>query len=128
MAIKHFYEASFIRVEGTETVREIREKMKNKKAKDVLVLCHKEGKARQLGILTDLDISRTCFGEKGDSEETQAQDIIMKEIITIKNSNSVKNALTLMYEKDVKRLLILNKNNEACGIFSTEMLWVAGRI
>jgi CBS domain-containing protein len=69
------------------------------------------------GLVTERDIVKGIVKERKDPNKTRAQDIMSTPIIMIEANKSVRDALKLMRDKDVRRLAV-TKNGRLVGIIS----------
>jgi CBS domain-containing protein len=60
-----------------------------------------------MGIVTDRDIVVRCIAEGKDPVETEAEELISEELITIKPDADAKEAARLMGEKQIRRLAVV---------------------
>jgi CBS domain-containing protein len=72
---------------------------------------------RLAGTITDRDIVVRAVAE-GKSMSTQAQDIMTDDIFYGYDDEDVETCADYMREKEVKRLLILNRNKRLVGVIS----------
>jgi CBS domain-containing protein len=73
---------------------------------------------RLTGTITDRDIVIRAVAEGHDPKKTRAQDIMSKDVFYCFEDESVEDCADYMREKDVKRLLILNRNKRLVGVVS----------
>lgn len=73
-------------------------------------------KDKIIGIITDRDIVINCISNNNDKNET-IENYINKSIISIESKKLIEQALALMSEHKVKRLIV-NENNKIVGIIS----------
>jgi CBS domain-containing protein len=69
------------------------------------------------GLVTERDIVKNIVRDKNDPTKMRAQDVMSTPIITIEANKTVKDALELMREKDVRRLAV-TRNGRLVGIVS----------
>jgi CBS domain-containing protein len=72
-------------------------------------------KERPVGIITEKDILDRVLTPGKDVYRTYAKDIMSKPVITIEVNNILKEALTLMQEEKIRRLVVL-ENNKIVGL------------
>ena len=72
---------------------------------------------RLIGTVTDRDIVVRAVGE-GKSSSTHAQDIMTKDIFYCYDDEDIETCSDFMREKEVRRLLILNRDKRLVGVVS----------
>src|SRR3954470_9668040 len=76
-----------------------------------------EGK-RVVGMLTDRDITVRATAAGCDPKETLVSDTMSQDVICCYEDQDVQEAARLMKEKQVRRLLVMNRADELVGIVS----------
>jgi len=69
-----------------------------------------------VGIITQRDIRLARFAMSLESPYTQVKDLMTYDPYVIKMDNTLKDALSIMFEKNVERLPVVNDNNELVGL------------
>ena len=69
------------------------------------------------GLVTERDIVKSVVRDKKDPNKTRAQDIMSTPLIAIEANKTIRDALELMREKDVRRLAV-TKNGRLVGVIS----------
>jgi CBS domain-containing protein len=105
------------------TLQEAAQKMK---ALDVgpLPICEAD---RLAGMLTDRDIVLRCVAEGRDPRTTKVRDVMTEGIVYCFEEEDVRLAAQLMTEKQVRRLVVLNRDKRLVGIISLGDLAVDAR-
>jgi CBS domain-containing protein len=73
---------------------------------------------RVMGMLTDRDITVRATAAGCDPKTTLVGDAMSQDIISCYEDQDVQEAAQLMQEKQIRRLLVLNRANELVGIVS----------
>jgi CBS domain-containing protein len=73
---------------------------------------------RLAGTVTDRDIVVRCLAEGKDAGTCKASDIMTKEVFWSFADQDVKDVAKRMREKDVRRMLILNRDKRLVGVVS----------
>jgi CBS domain-containing protein len=73
---------------------------------------------RIVGMITDRDITVRATAAGCDPKTTLVSDAMSQDIISCYEDQDVREAATLMQEKQIRRLLVLNRANELVGIVS----------
>jgi CBS domain-containing protein len=96
------------------TLQEAAQKMK---ALDVgpLPICDND---RLAGMLTDRDITVRAVAEGLDPRTTRVRDVMTPEVVWCFDDQDVEEAARLMKEKQIRRLLVLNRDKRLVGIVS----------
>jgi CBS domain-containing protein len=71
-----------------------------------------------VGMITDRDILVRAVAEGGNPNETKTADVMTKDVVTAYDDQDVNEAGKLMKENQIRRLVILNRNNEISGMLS----------
>lgn len=82
---------------------------------------------RLVGMLTDRDITIRAVAEGRDPTKTKVRDAMTPEVVYCFEDQDVKEAAKLMEEKQLRRLLVLNRNKQLAGIVSLGDLAVSGK-
>ena len=69
------------------------------------------------GLVTERDIVKSVVRDRKDPNKTRAQEIMSTPLISIETNKTIRNALELMREKDVRRLAV-TKNGRLVGVVS----------
>lgn len=96
------------------TAKEAAEMMK---ALDVGALPISENE-QVMGIITDRDIVVRVVAEGHDPADTMVKFVMTKDVATCREEDEVQQAARLMESRQIRRLLVLNKENQVCGIVS----------
>ncbi|MBE0535397.1 MAG: CBS domain-containing protein [Phycisphaerae bacterium] len=70
------------------------------------------------GMITDRDITIRAVAQGKDVNQTPVRDIMTPQVFYCYESDDVHEAAELMEEKDIRRLVVLNDNNELVGYCS----------
>lgn len=73
---------------------------------------------RVVGMLTDRDITIRSTAEGRDPNTTPIQDVMTRNVVSCFEDDDVKEAARRMSEKQVRRLLVMNRANRLVGIAS----------
>jgi CBS domain-containing protein len=73
---------------------------------------------RLIGMLTDRDIAVRAVAAGRDPRQTQAREVMTPSVIFCYEDEDVRDAARVMEEKQIRRLLVFDHNDRACGIVS----------
>ena len=77
----------------------------------------KDQKNKQLiGIITQRDIRLARFAMSLESPNTTVKDLMTSEPFVVKEDNTLKNILELMFDKNIQRLPVVNDTNQLIGL------------
>jgi CBS domain-containing protein len=96
------------------TLQEAAQKMKSLDVGPMPVCDHD----RLAGMLTDRDIAVRAVAEGRDPKSTRVRDVMTPEVLYVFEDQDVREAARLMQEKQVRRLLVLNRDRRLTGIVS----------
>lgn len=77
---------------------------------------------RLVGTLTDRDIAVRAVAEGADPKATPARQIMNREVISAYEDQDATEVARLMEENNVRRVVVVNRNNEAVGVVSVDDL------
>jgi CBS domain-containing protein len=73
---------------------------------------------RILGIITDRDIATRAVAEGRDPKQTRVRDVMTRDVVYCFEDQDVDEAARLMQQRQVRRVLVLNRQRELAGIVS----------
>lgn len=95
-------------------LHEVAKKMQSSDCGSVLV-----GKDdRLVGVITDRDLALRCVAESHHPAETNAEQVMTKEILYCRDTDSLENVALDMTKNKVRRLPVLDKDKRLVGIVS----------
>jgi CBS domain-containing protein len=96
----------------------IREAAAMMKALDVgsIPVCGAKGKI--VGVLTDRDLTIRATAEGRDPDTTKVRDVMTKDVVYCYEDQDVEDAVHLMEGLQIRRLIVLNRQNHLAGIVS----------
>jgi nucleotide-binding universal stress UspA family protein/CBS domain-containing protein len=77
---------------------------------------------RVVGVLTDRDIAVRVTAKALDPRTTRARDVMTPDVVSCFDDQSVEEAARLMEREQVRRLVVVNRNDRLVGIVSLEDL------
>lgn len=101
-------------VSGTDSLRDVARIMKNKDTGVVPVV---DGR-KIIGLITDRDIVVRGLAEGKNLESASVSELMTKPVRTVRDDASVNDALDLMNSADVRRVAVVNNDDELVGIVS----------
>ena len=69
-----------------------------------------------IGIITDRDIAIRGVAIGLDAKKTSVQDVMSREVFSCSSDGTVEDACTLMEEEQVRRLVVVDDNDELAGV------------
>jgi CBS domain-containing protein len=96
---------------------EVSRLMKKHEIGSVIVVESSE-KKRAKGIITERDIVQKVLARKKDPYKTSAEEVMSKPLRVVRPDTTVEEAATAMRENRIKRLPVVNEDNELIGIIS----------
>lgn len=84
------------------------------KRKDIGSLPVVDGR-RVIGIITDRDITIRAVAEGRDPASTRVEDIVSKEVVSVREDARLEDAERVMHDKQLRRLPVVNENGELVG-------------
>jgi CBS domain-containing protein len=101
-------------VSGKDSLRDVARIMKNKDTGVVPVV---DGR-KVIGLITDRDIVVRGLAEGKDLANASVSELMTKQVRTVRDDASVNDALDLMNSAEVRRVAVVNRNDELVGIVS----------
>jgi CBS domain-containing protein len=109
-------------VKRDDTVLEAAKLMRQHHVGDVVVVEDRDGARIPVGIVTDRDLVVEIMATELDPGVITVGDIMEQELVTVKESVGIFEAIQYMRSKTVRRLPIVNENGELVGILSLDDL------
>lgn len=75
-------------------------------------------KDRLVGLVTDRDLVLRCVAEDLDTSTTEVASVMSKQLLFIRNDQTVADALEIMSLHQVRRLPVIDRNDRLVGIVS----------
>lgn len=107
-------------VEKSESIREAIKLMRDHHVGDVVVVEMLENATIPIGILTDRDIVIEILAEDVDLDTVNVGDVMSYQLATVPEDTKLVDAIKLMRNKGVRRLPVVNEQNELQGILSVD--------
>ena len=119
--VREFLETNYTLLDEDTNVSEATRIMKEKGISSVLVSSKRgaEGRAEPTGIVTERDILYKVVAENKEPFKTTLKEIMSSPIITINEDASVKDAVSLMRSKGIRRLVVVATDANAKTSTST---------
>lgn len=114
MNVSEIMTSDFEMIDSTNSLRDAARKMKSL---NVGFLPVQEG-TMLIGLLTDRDIVIRGLAEGGDADSTQVKDIISSKVVYCFEDDSIEDAVRLMEEHKVRRLIVVDHDQVPVGIVS----------
>ncbi|MDK1494423.1 CBS domain-containing protein [Sinorhizobium sp. 7-81] len=73
---------------------------------------------RLVGMVTDRDMALRAFANGHDVSSLTVRDVMTKEIVFCRTSESIEDAIHLMEEKKIRRLPVINEDKRMVGMLS----------
>ena len=113
-------EVVFIRREAS--VPEAARLMREYHVGDIVVVDETTGKRVPVGIVTDRDIVLEVIAAGVNVNDVSVGDIMSNGLVTARENDSVLDTIKIMRAKGVRRLPVINDDNELSGILSVDDL------
>ena len=89
---------------------------------DLVVIKEKTGKRVPVGIVTDRDIVLEVIAEGVSMDDVSVGDIMSDNLVTARESDGLLETIKVMRAKGIRRLPVVNDDNELVGILSVDDL------
>lgn len=77
---------------------------------------------RIVGMLTDRDIVVRAVANGSDPRSTPAREVMTRDVISVYEDQDARDVAYLMEQKRVRRVVVVNRDNEAVGLISVDDL------
>lgn len=118
MPISDLCSKNFSSIERSASLQKAAQLMKNENVGG-LVVVESNGKKKPVGILTDRDIVLSMVAENLPLS-TRVEDVMSKDIVQVKQSQGIQEAVREMEAKDVRRLIVVDAQGNVCGLVSND--------
>ena len=102
-------------VSDKDSIRDVARIMKDSDTGVVPVV---DGGRKILGLITDRDIVVRGLAEGKDLESMRVNEIMTKSVRSVREDATVNDALQMMSSADIRRVAVVNQNDELVGIVS----------
>ena len=117
MKVMDFVNREIQTVSPWATVREATERMRAA-GTGFLPVCEADGQL--VGVLTDRDVAVRAVAEGRDVDETTVRDVMTEEAVCCYEHVSAAEALELMTDEGVRRLVVVDRANRFVGVATLE--------
>jgi CBS domain-containing protein len=114
MKVKEIMTTAVAVIDSTNSLEQAAQRMKSL---NVGVLPVREG-TKLIGLITDRDIVVRALAERRDTLTTQVKDIVSSQLVWCAEEDRIEDAVKLMEEKQVRRLLVCDQDRTPTGILS----------
>ncbi|MCB0407105.1 MAG: CBS domain-containing protein [Bdellovibrionales bacterium] len=102
------------------SLQRVSEIMKNSQVDTVIVAKNFEMSQRPMGLITDIDLMHQYFIQREHLSKISAISIIDRPLIKVFNTTSINDAIRLMSEKGLRRVIVTDFYNNIYGILTVE--------
>ena len=123
MVVSDFMTKNVKTVTENETMRQACKLMYQENIGSVVILkkdTHEKEQETPVGIVTERDIARVIGLSPKFLADTDVSDVMSKPLITITPKTSLRDAVALMDEKNIRRLPVVNYKGEMTGIVTAK--------
>ncbi|HAT1923717.1 TPA: CBS domain-containing protein [Legionella pneumophila] len=105
---------------GDESVKQAAELMLAHHVGDIVLVEELKGRRVPIGIVTDRDLVVEVMALDVNPEELAVQDIVTRSVLVAREEDSLIDSLALMQEKGVRRLPVVDNDDELVGIITID--------
>jgi CBS domain-containing protein len=109
-----------VTVRATDEILQAAQLMRHKHVGYLVVTDSVGASARPVGVLTDRDIVITVVARELDPRSVRVADIMTTSPVTLSEDASLQDALQLMRERRVRRILVLDGEGALAGVLSLD--------
>jgi CBS domain-containing protein len=107
---------------ATDSLAACAREMKKQNVGSAVIVDRAQGYPRPIGIITDRDVLRGQFERKADLFCLNAEDVMTRDPLVLKEDCDVSEALALMSRKAVRRVPVVDAGGELAGIVTFDDL------
>lgn len=122
MAVGEICNREVVITEKTLSVVDAAQLMRQHHVGDLVVVDEKGGRKHPVGIVTDRDIVLEVIAEGVNVNDVSVRDIMSDKLVTAREGDSVLDTVKMMRAKGIRRLPVINDDNELSGILSVDDL------
>ena len=122
MPVSEICNREVVVVQLNDTALEAAKLMRQHHVGDVLVVEDRNGIQVPVGIVTDRDLIMEIMAPELDGSVITVSDIMAQELVTVKESTGIFEAIQYMRQKAVRRLPIVNESGGLIGILTLDDL------
>lgn len=111
---------NFLHVSSQETILNIAKLMRSQNQGSVVVIEGNDGQITPSGLITERDIVIEVVAAKIDASEVTADDILNGELVTVKDTVELSDALNHLRYFGVRRAPVVDKDGHLVGLFSID--------
>lgn len=120
MSVGHYCNRDVVVVAKNESVKEAVRLMRSYHVGDLVVVESLGATMKPIGILTDRDIVLEILAQDIDLNAVRISDVMTYELITVREDTAIRDALDIMRERAVRRLPVVNTENNLVGILTVD--------
>ena len=98
------------------TIPEIAKQMMKHKISSIII----EDKKEPVGIITERDIVTRVIATQINPAKLTAEEIMTKPVVAVLGETPLTDAIDLMKDKSIRRLVVVNDDNETIGILTVD--------
>ena len=123
MQVKDIMSSPCEKIDFNATITQAAQKMKSS---DVGILPVEKGD-EIVGVITDRDIVLRVLAEKLDATKTPVSKVMSTDVTTCYEDDDIREAAKLMEDRQIRRLIVLDRNDSLSGILSVADFAVKGK-
>ncbi|APF04138.1 TPA: CBS domain-containing protein [Legionella pneumophila] len=120
MRIGEFCNRDVVMMNGDESVKQAAELMRAHHVGDIVLVEELKRRRVPIGIVTDRDLVVEVMALDVNPEELAVQDIVTRSVLLAREEDSLIDSLALMQEKGVRRLPVVDNDDELVGIITID--------
>ena len=109
-------------IDKTASIAEAARLMREYHVGDLVVVEERTGKRVPVGIVTDRDIVLEVIAAGVDMSDVNVGDIMSNNLVTARETDSVLETVKIMRAKGIRRLPVINDDNDLVGILAVDDL------
>lgn len=123
--VYHLMNRNVVSCHGDTSILEVAQLLRDQKVGCVVVIKQYSDGVRPIGIITDRDLSSKILADNVDPTAITAMDVMSSPPISVREKNSIAEAINLMRDHRIKRLTVVDLRGQLAGLISADDIFFA---
>lgn len=109
-----------VTIDAKQPLCEAAKLMRKRRVGTLVVTCSAATGTEVYGIVTDRDLVIDVMTQSGTDSSLQVADLAHTDLVMVDEHTELEDAISVMHEGGVRRLLVRDKDNRLCGLLSID--------
>lgn len=123
--VYHLMSKKVISCSGDSSILEVARLLRDNGVGSVIILNEFSDGGRPAGIITDRDLSSKVLADNVSPNDVTAKDVMSAPTISVRENNSIAEAINLMRDHQIKRLTVVDLRGRLVGVISADDIFSA---